>query len=168
MRLRTAVALALATAWLAPLPASATLFSFDAVLNGAQETPPVATGAQGLAAITYNDETNELGWSITFIDLESPLINAHFHGPAPIGTPAGVQVPIPFDPGVLADTIVGTAILTEEQEQQLLAGLWYVNLHTEDWPDGEIRGQVIPEPSTALLLGAGVALLARKRRRARA
>jgi hypothetical protein len=37
---------------------------------------------------------------------------------------------------------MGSAILTDAQEQQLLAGQWYVNIHTAAHPDGEIRGQV--------------------------
>lgn len=165
MRLRTALVCALASVWLAPLPAGATIFGLQAILTGGQETPPVPSDAHGVAAITYDDETNVLGWSIAFTDLGSPLINAHIHGPAVPGVPADVQVPIPFDPGVFADTIVGKATLTEEQEQQLLAGLWYVNLHTENFPNGEIRGQVTPEPTTALLLVAGLAALARAPRR---
>ena len=162
--------LALAVALLWPLQAGATLFSLAAVLTGDQETPPVATDATGTAGITYNDQTNELGWSVTFADLSSPIVNAHFHGPAPVGVPAGVQVPIPFNAGETTDTIVGTATLTDQQEQDLLGGLWYVNVHSEMWPNGEIRGQVleckvVPEPATALLLGAGIALLTSARRR---
>lgn len=161
---------AVAVLLLWPLQAGATLFNLGAVLTGDQEAPPVATPAQGVAGITYDDETNELGWSVAFTDLSAPLVDAHFHGPAPIGVPAGVQVPIPFTPGVTNDTLVGTATITEEQEQQLLAGLWYVNLHSSDWPNGEIRGQVlecnvIPEPATAMLVAMGIAVLSRSRRR---
>lgn len=51
-----------------------------------------------------------------------------------------------------------------------LAGLWYVNLHSSEWPHGEIRGQVlecnvIPEPATAMLVAMGIAVLSRSRRR---
>ncbi|RIL01673.1 MAG: hypothetical protein DCC71_17295 [Proteobacteria bacterium] len=157
--------LAVATALLLPLPARAVLFDLSAVLTGDQETPPVPTGATGSADITYDDETNELAWTVTFSGLESPLVNSHFHGPAPPGVPADVQVPIPFTPGVTSDTLMGSATITEEQEQQLLAGLWYVNLHSEQFPAGEIRGQVVPEPATAILVAAGVALLSRARKR---
>lgn len=40
-------------------------------------------------------------------------------------------------------TLAGTATLTTEQAQQLSDGMWYVNLHTEAYPDGEIRGQLM-------------------------
>lgn len=51
----------------------------------------------------------------------------------------------------------------------LLGGQTYLNIHTNLFPGGEIRGQLqaVPEPVTLLLLGsglAGVAMKVRKRR----
>ena len=77
---------------------------------------------------------------------------------------AGVQV----STGVAGPPVIGNAVLSASQEADLLAGLWYLNLHTTFANGGEIRGQVIPEPSTALLLGAGLAGLAARRRRRKA
>jgi len=34
--------------------------------------------------------------------------------------------------------------VTPEQLADLLAGKWYVNLHTANFPAGEVRGQVTP------------------------
>jgi hypothetical protein len=147
-------------------PAAATLFQLSAVLDGAQETPPVATPASGSAAITYDDVTNLLSWTISYSGLISAINNAHFHGPAPVGTPAGVRVGIPFTAGLTADTLIGSATISDAFEAELLAELWYINIHSTTWPGGEIRGQVevVPEPGTLLLLGGGLALLAGGRR----
>lgn len=38
--------------------------------------------------------------------------------------------------------LIGEAVITAEQAAQLADGQWYVNLHTDAYPDGEIRGQV--------------------------
>jgi CHRD domain/PEP-CTERM motif len=156
-----AAALALTVA---AAPAGATIVDLIATLNGAQETPPVATAATGTANMTYNDVTNLLSWTISFQDLVGTTTDAHFHGPAPVGVPAGVQVPIPHTDGLTADTLIGSAIISELQEAQLLAQLWYINIHSTFAPGGEIRGQVIPEPGTLLLAGLGLIALAAKRR----
>jgi len=66
--------------------------------------------------------------------------------------------------GVAGPPVVGNAVLAAGQVNDLLAGLWYLNLHTTTFGGGEIRGQVVPEPATLLLIGAGLAALAAARR----
>ena len=61
------------------------------------------------------------------------------HGPAPVGTNAGVVVPFK---GPLSGTEEGEAVITPAQGEELLSGRWYVNVHTSNNPAGEIRGQV--------------------------
>jgi hypothetical protein len=70
---------------------------------------------------------------------------------------------------VFSNPILGNAVLTDQQESDLLAELWYVNLHTTTFAGGEIRGQVtiVPEPSMGTLLGFGLLLAAGWRRRSR-
>jgi hypothetical protein len=151
---------------LAPMQAGATLINLGANINGAQETPPVVTAGHGAATITYDDVTNQLNWTIYYEALTGTTTDAHFHGPAGPGVPAAVQIPIPHTNGVTSDTLVGSAVLTATQETQLLSGLWYINIHSTFRPGGEIRGQVVPEPTTLLLLGSGLALLAARRSQA--
>jgi hypothetical protein len=39
--------------------------------------------------------------------------------------------------------ISGTVQLTPDQGQQLLAGKMYLDIHSQKYPDGEIRGQIV-------------------------
>ncbi len=112
---------------------------FNATLQGSEEVPPVETSGQGEAEVTYDTESRNLSWTITYSDLTGPPTGAHFHGPAEPGENAGVVVPIP-EP--LDSPIEGEAELTEEQASQHKEGHWYLNIHTAQHPDGEIRGQV--------------------------
>ena len=73
-------------------------------------------------------------------NLSGPATLAHFHGPAPIG--ANAAVALAFAQPV-ASPYEGRAMLTQQQAADLLAGLWYVNVHTAAHPGGEMRGQMI-------------------------
>ncbi len=132
-----AAALAVAIAWGGSALAEET--KFQATLSGAEEVPPVDTAATGTANVTWNSETKELSWTIEFSGLSGPPTAAHFHGPADLGANAGVAVPIED----LESPSEGSAPLTDEQAAELAAGKWYVNVHTDAHPDGEIRGQVV-------------------------
>ena len=112
--------------------------NLSANLTGAEEVPPVETAATGTADITWKADTKELSWVIEFSGLSGPATAAHFHGPAAVGENAGPVVTIED----LESPSEGTATLTDEQAEQLAGGQWYVNVHTEANPDGEIRGQV--------------------------
>jgi hypothetical protein len=142
--------------------AQGAVLPWTSFLDGLQEVPAVPTPATGTGSGTYDTDTNLITWTISFVDLVAPMTNSHFHGPAAPGVSAGVQVPIPFTAGVMADTLIDSATITDAQEEQLLAGLWYINIHSEFRPGGEIRGQVnvVPEPGTYALFGGAIAALA--------
>lgn len=125
------------------------------------------------------------------------LVAAHIHVGAPPGANAPVRwgffgaplndttpnqlVITPFTTGVggiftsIWDAPEGNAGTTLASNlPAILAGLSYINFHTVQFGGGEIRGQIVapvpevPEPSTMILLGTGVATaLARRRRSAR-
>lgn len=132
----TAATLAVAFGWGGATLAQET--KFMATLSGAEEVPPVETSGTGTADITWNADTKELSWTIEFSGLSAPPSAAHFHGPADPGANAGVVVPIED----LESPSEGSATLTDAQAAELAAEKWYVNYHTEQHPDGEIRGQV--------------------------
>ena len=111
-----------------------------APLTGAQEVPAVNTGGSGTLDATYDKGTHRLAYTVNYSGLSGPATAAHFHGPAAPGQNAGVVVPI-ANP---ADPIRGEQTLSDTQAADLLAGRWYVNVHTRAHPAGEIRGQVTP------------------------
>ena len=113
-----------------------------AKLDGKSEVPPTASAGTGTADVTYDKGTKTLTWEVTYQGLTGPAKAAHFHGPAAAGANAGVQVDI--GKMGLASPMHGSATLTAAQEADLLAGKWYINIHTAANPNGEIRGQVVP------------------------
>jgi hypothetical protein len=118
--------------------------AFEVQLSGAQQVPPVETAGAGTARISYDPATREVSWVIAYKGLSSAATMAHFHGPAAAGKSAGVQVWLTEKGGKVESPIKGHATLTPEQASQFLAGEWYVNVHTQTHPGGEIRGQVVP------------------------
>lgn len=112
------------------------------LISGAQQVPVVLTEAAGAARIAYDPASRELSWEIAWEGLTGPPTMMHFHGPAAVGANAGVQVNIGAISG-LESPSVGSTTITAEQEADLLAGQWYINIHTEANGPGEIRGQVL-------------------------
>ena len=113
----------------------------NAQLTGMQEVPSNPSMGKGMVEASFNKETNELTWTVTYSGLSGPAVAGHFHGPAAAGANAGVAVGFK---GPLDSPIKGSAMLSAEQAKDLLAGKWYVNLHTKVSPGGEVRGQVLP------------------------
>jgi hypothetical protein len=112
-----------------------------ATLNSAGEPSATASKATGSALLSIVN--NVLTYNLAFTNLLSPAIAAHIHGPGLPGQ--NVPVLIPFaPPAETSGTISGTANLNSDQLLDLLSGLTYVNIHTTNYPGGEIRGQVLP------------------------
>lgn len=174
------------------LPAQAApVYTGGAILSPDQEVPPVVvSSASGVASVIVDDKgdaddsTFSISWEVAFTGLTRGgpdnlgLRVAHFHGPAPVGTnaPPTIDIHRLADPqGATEGTLTGSADLSAVQLQQILDGLWYINVHSYAFPPGEIRGQVeltavggeVPLPGTLGLLAlAGLGLAAARRRRA--
>jgi hypothetical protein len=143
--------------------AQATVFNFTASLNGANEVPPNGSPGTGAGSFTFDDTTNILTVAASFSGLTSNANNAHIH----IG-PAGVAGPVvfftPFTPST-SGTVNGSGALNATQITALFTGGLYLNIHSVNFPGGEIRGQLILVPTPASLALLGLAGLVGPRRR---
>ena len=128
-------------------PANAAPVSFKVDMSGAQQVPPVQTAATGTADLTYDPATRVLTWNVTYSGLSGPATMAHFHGPAMRGKNGPPVIWLSEKGAPVSNPIKGQATLTPEQAQQMSAGEWYINVHTQANPSGEIRGQVTPPKS---------------------
>ncbi len=131
--------------WAAPSQAAPQ--SFKVTLTGAQQVPPVQTSATATADLSYDPATRVVTWSVTYSGLSGPATMAHFHGPAAAGKNGPPVIWLTEKGKPVESPIKGEATLTPEQAQQFSAGEWYINVHTQVNPGGEVRGQVVPPKS---------------------
>ncbi len=110
-----------------------------ATLDGKAEVPATTSAGKGTADLDYDAASKKLSWKVTYSGLSGAATAAHFHGPAEAGKNAGVAVAIP---NAGSSPVDGSATLTDAQAADLLAGKYYINIHTAANPGGEIRGQV--------------------------
>jgi len=119
--------------------------TFVAILNGANEVPPVTTSASGTSTVILSpDETSALV-SLNFTGLSSPQTAAHLHGPAAPGNNApGTILDLDQPLGQVSNLlwniqpVGGLSVL--QQVVALKSGQIYANVHTANNPSGEIRG----------------------------
>jgi hypothetical protein len=147
--------------WLSP-QAHASLVPWTAVMTPDQEVHEVVDlfGTEiGSASGTVNTTTLELTWAVQWSNLTGPAVGLHYHRGAP-----GVAGPITVDiftgvPHGATDQVTGSATITQQDLDEFLAGLWYLNVHTQANPAGEVRGQVIPGAAVAVPTPAPLVLL---------
>ncbi|MCX6928959.1 MAG: TIGR03118 family protein [Verrucomicrobia bacterium] len=115
---------------------------FSATLSGANEVGPATSTGTGSGFFTVVN--NLLSYNVSFANLLSPATASHIHGPATPAQNALVLIPFSGTPAATSGTISGTAALTPQELFDMAAGLTYANIHTTNYPGGEIRGQVLP------------------------
>lgn len=117
-------------------------------LSGLQEVPPNQSFGSGFGRYELSADETELRFIITAYVLTGPVTAAHFHNaPASTAGPAVFDL-APFLTEVDQDVaLAGASLLAdwsiENVVEEIRAGRVYVNLHTDAYPDGEIRGQVL-------------------------
>ena len=134
--------------------------TFVAPLSGAEEVPPVDTLARGQAVFQVAADGESIHYRLIVANLENVTM-AHIHL-APVGANGPVVVWLyPDGPppqliqgrfsGVLATGTITAANLVgpldgaetlEDLVDLMMAGDTYVNVHTSQYPAGEIRGQI--------------------------
>lgn len=111
---------------------------FNVSLNGSLEVPANTSTATGSFVGTYNKTTKVISYTINYNGITPTAW--HIHKGA-----VGVNGGVIFALGTTFNTAFSstTAVLTAEQETDLMAGNYYVNIHSASKPGGEIRGQLI-------------------------
>lgn len=170
---------------LAAAPVSAATV-FSTTLSGANETPPNASTGTGSMLVTLLADT--LTVDVTFSGLSTPAAAAHIHCCGPVGVAEPIAVPFNSFPTGTSGSFTGSFDLTSASSYSsafltanggtaasaeavfiasLNAGQTYGNIHTSNFPGGEIRGQLamIPEPASIFLAGGFLLFFALFRRK---
>lgn len=170
---------------LAAAPALAAPAFFNFTLSGPAEEPPNASPGTGTATVSFDTVAHVMTVQASFSGLLAGTTMAHIHccTALPFTGLAGVATPVPNFPGfplgvtsgtynqtfdTLASATYNPAFVaanggsTATAEAALATGLAtgraYFNIHTTQFPGGEIRGfsVAVPEPQSLALFAAGL------------
>jgi hypothetical protein len=152
-------ALAIGGTSLTPTDAAAQVLTVTAQLTGGQENPPVLTGSHGNATVTIDRGAQTITYRVNVYNLPTGLTASHIHvGPANAGLNGPIVVNFNVTQTISNDfAITGTATAADLQPRPqqginswddlvmaIASGATYVNVHSQAFPGGEIRGQLCP------------------------
>ncbi len=129
-----------------------TVTEFETSLEGSQETPSVTTSATGKGTFLYNDVTHELSFNITYSGLSSSENAAGIYRQEAPENDAVNLFALPLGSPKVGSVDLDKLRPRAAAEEDLFSGLWYVIIYSNDYPDGELRGQILPtgEASTSI------------------
>jgi hypothetical protein len=114
--------------------------NMKADMNASNEVPVNESKGAGVVTATYETATKKLSLKGTYSGLSGPATAAHFQAGEP-GKDGAVVIPV-FPGADPKSPFEGSAVLTDPQANDLLAGKWYFTVHTAAKKSGEIRRQV--------------------------
>ncbi len=117
------------------------IVKYQATINSQNTVPRSTSSAQGSASLEYNKNTRMLTYNVTYQGLTP--IAGHIHKAQPAWETGPIVIPFS---NVGTSPITGSVQLDNELETLLRLGNLYINLHTTQYPAGEIRGQILPVP----------------------
>ena len=113
---------------------------FGAPLSDDEQSIPTESPGSGYAEFRLERETLKLSWKVVYKDITSPPIEISLYGPENVGANAGMIVNL-AEKG--SDSpVTESTILSDGNFQYLITTRVYVNIKTQKWKDGELRGQV--------------------------
>ncbi len=135
--------------------------SFSANLRGFQEVPTLSVAGRGTFSAEVADDGAALSYTLTYSGLTGDALFAHIHlgrratagGVSAFLCGGGGKDPCPGAGGTVTGVITADDVVGPEEQgisagefQELLTamrvGATYVNVHTDAFPSGEIRGQI--------------------------
>lgn len=109
-------------------------------MKGTQSVPSNNSSATGVIAAKFNKSTGVLDYTVTWNGLSGPLNGMHFHKAARNSN--GPVVKNIQSSGSPTGSITESWTVPDSLHTILEQGGLYINIHTESYPDGEIRGQI--------------------------
>lgn len=115
---------------------------FSVYLSGRQVVPANNLPGSGTCMITLNAPETQVTVECRYRNLSSNIVGAHIHDNGPVGVNGPIRFDFSFTGGTTGN--IGPLVFntTPAQVADMRSNKWYVDIHTSNFPNGEIRGQV--------------------------
>ncbi|WP_084228194.1 CHRD domain-containing protein [Pseudoalteromonas byunsanensis] len=129
-----------------PTPEFSATKTFELTLSGTQEVPMNASEQTATANVELDENLMQFRATLDYSDVEG-FSAAHIHD-----GDLGENGDVAFTFEASSDNQVSIAItdLTEALMADMLDGDWYINLHTQSFPGGELRAQIVPDTTSII------------------